>query len=124
MALFHGVVPRLLIGRRVSSSCFVCFLNFSQSVHLSLLSVSAVSFLIVLTRFELYWPTTWRQFLFLRAGPPSGRSQLDNHAWNLYITDRLIRFGYPVDPPIFCGLAPECPSFFFFFCPLVLSGLS
>ena len=34
------------------------------------------------------------------------------------ITDRLIRFGYPVDPPIFCGLAPECPSFFFLFLPL------
>ena len=70
---------------------------------------------------QLYWPSTWSQLYFF----PIDRPVLDL-SWKvahgvLYTADRLLGFGYCVDPLCFCGLAPECPSHLFFSCPLAQS---
>ena len=70
----------------------------------------------------LYWSTTWRQLYFC----PLDRAVIDL-AWQfahsvLYTADRLISFGYALDPNCFCG-APETPSDLFFDCALAQSVL-
>ena len=42
----------------------------------------------------------------------------------LFTADRLIGFGYSIDPSCFCGLASECLPHLFFSCPLAQSALS
>ena len=73
---------------------------------------------------QLYWPLTWDQLYFF----PIDRPVLDL-SWKvahgvLYTADRLLGFGYSIDPLCFCGLAPECPTHLFFSCPLAQSVLS
>ena len=100
----------------------------AQSVYRFLLSENRTSPHCVLKFFpsfgRLYWPSTWNQLYFL----PIDRPVLDL-SWKvahgvLYTADRLIGFGYSVDPLCLCGLAPECPSHLFFSCPLAQSVLS
>ena len=67
----------------------------------------------------LYWSTTWRQLYFC----PLDRPVIDL-AWQvahgvLYTADRLISFGYALDP----NCAPETPSHLFFECALAQSVL-
>ena len=42
----------------------------------------------------------------------------------LFTADRLIGFGYSIDPGCFCGLASECLPHLFSSCPLAQSALS
>ena len=62
----------------------------------------------------LYWPTTWRQLFFFDLDRP-----VIDLCWKiaqgvLYTADRLIGFGYSIDPSCFCGLASErLPHCFF-----------
>ena len=72
----------------------------------------------------LYWPTTWRQLFFFDLERP-----VIDLCWNiahgvLFTADRLIGFGYSIDPTCFCGLASECLPHLFFSCPLAQSALS
>ena len=100
----------------------------AQSVYRFLLSENRSSPQCVLKFFpiygQLYWSSTWCQlYLF-----PLDRQVLDLN-WKvahgvLYTADRLLGFGYSIDPLCFCGLAPECPSHLFFSCPLAQSVLS
>ena len=100
----------------------------AQSVYRFLLSENRSSPHCVLKFFpvygQLYWSSTWCQlYLF-----PLDRQVLDLN-WKvahgvLYTADRLLGFGYSIDPLCFCGLAPECPSHLFFSCPLAQSVLS
>ena len=105
----------------------VCEIS-AQSVYRFLLSENRTSPHCVLKFFplfgRLYWPSTWNQLYFL----PIDRPVLDL-SWKvahgvLYTADRLIGFGYSIDPLCLCGLAPECPSHLFFSCPLAQSVLS
>ena len=100
----------------------------AQSVYRFLLSESRPSPHCVLKFFpvygQLYWPLTWDQLYFF----PIDRPVLDL-SWKvahgvLYTADRLLGFGYSIDPLCFCGLAPECPTHLFFSCPLAQSVLS
>ena len=73
---------------------------------------------------SLYWSSTWRQLHFCDVD----RSVLDL-SWQishgvLYTVDRLLSFGYSLDPHCFCGPVLETPSHLFFACPLAQSGLS
>ena len=100
----------------------------AQSVYRFLLSERRSSPHCVLKFFpvygQLYWSSTWCQlYLF-----PLDRQVLDLN-WKvahgvLYTADRLLGFGYSIDPLCLCGLAPECPSHLFFSCPLAQSVLS
>ena len=72
----------------------------------------------------LYWPTTWRQLFFFDLDRP-----VIDLCWKishgvLFTADRLIGFGYSIDPNCFCGLASECLPHLFFSCPLAQSALS
>ncbi|XP_067045854.1 uncharacterized protein [Acropora muricata] len=72
----------------------------------------------------LYWPTTWRQLFFFDLDRP-----VIDLCWKiahgvLFTADRLIGFGYSIDPSCFCGLASECLPHLFFSCPLAQSALS
>ena len=72
----------------------------------------------------LYWPTTWRQLFFFDLDRP-----VINLCWKiahgvLYTADRLIGFGYSIDPSCFYGLASECLPHLFFSCPVAQSVLS
>ena len=100
----------------------------AQSVYRFLLSECRPSPHCVLKFFpvygQLYWPLTWDQLYFF----PIDRPVLDL-SWKvahgvLYTADRLLGFGYSIDPLCFCGLAPECPTHLFFSCPLAQSVLS
>ena len=72
----------------------------------------------------LYWSTTWRElFLFDRDRPVVDVSWKIAHGV-LYTTDRLLSFGYSLDPNCFCGPVPETLSHLFFYCPLAQSVLS
>lgn len=100
----------------------------AQSVYRFLLSENRSSPHCVLKFFpvygRLYWSLTWCQlYLF-----PLDRQVLDLN-WKvthgvLYTADRLLGFGYSIDPLCFCNLAPECPSHLFFSCPFAQSVLS
>ena len=62
----------------------------------------------------LYWPTTWRQLFFFDLDRP-----VIDLCWKiahgvLFTADRLIGFGYSIDPSCFCGLASECLPHLFF----------
>lgn len=73
---------------------------------------------------DLYWPATWRGLFLFELDRP-----VIDLAWKiahgvLYTADRLVSFGYDVDPHCFCGAVLECPSHLFFSCPLAQSVLS
>ena len=69
-----------------------------------------------------YWPSTWSQLFFFDLDRPVINWKVAHGV--LYTADRLVGFGYSVDPSCFCRLAPECPSHLFFSCPLAHSVLS
>ncbi|XP_068704186.1 uncharacterized protein [Montipora foliosa] len=72
----------------------------------------------------LYWPSTWSQLFFFEQDCPVIDLNWKVAHGVLYTPDRLIGFGYSVDPSCFCSSAPECPSHLFFSCPLAQSVLS
>ena len=72
----------------------------------------------------LYWPATWRQVHLM----PLDRPVIDL-CWRvshglLYTLERLIGFGYDLDPTCFCGHPLESLYHLFFSCPLAQSGVS
>ena len=72
----------------------------------------------------LYWSTTWRELFFFGQDKP-----VIDPCWKLahgvlYTVDRLLLFGYSLDPFCFCGPILETPSHPFFDCPLAQSALS
>ena len=72
----------------------------------------------------LYWSTTWRErFFFDRDHPVVDVSWKIAHGV-LYTMDRLLSFGYSLDPNCFSGSVPETLSHLFFCCPLAQSVLS
>ena len=71
----------------------------------------------------LEWSTTWKSLQFM----PLDR-QVQDLNWKtahgvLYITERLISFGYSYQPSCFCGYPLESLEHLFFPCPLSKSGL-
>ena len=73
---------------------------------------------------SLYWSSTWRNLHFCDVDRP-----VIDLSWQvahgvLYTVDRLLSFGYSLDPHCFCGPVMETPSHLFFQCPLAQSGLS
>ena len=73
---------------------------------------------------SLYWSATWRQLHFFDVDRP-----VIDLSWQvahgvLYTVDRLLSFGYSLDPHCFCGPVRESPSHLFFECPLAQGGLS
>ena len=73
---------------------------------------------------SLYWPSTWSQLFFFNLDRPVIDLNWKVAHGVLYTADRLVGFGYSVDPSCFCRLASECPSHLFFSCPLAHSVLS
>ena len=71
-----------------------------------------------------YWPLTWSQLFFFKLDCPVIDLNWKVAQGVLYTADRLVGFGYSVDPSCFCNSAPECPSHLFFSCPLTHSVLS
>ena len=72
----------------------------------------------------LYWSTTWRELFFFDLD-----KQVIDLSWKvahgvLFTVDRLLRFGYSLDPFCFCGPVLETPSHLFFECSLAQSVLS
>lgn len=73
---------------------------------------------------DLYWSYTWMElFLFRLDRPVIDLSWKIAHGV-LYTSDRLLSFGYNIDPICFCGHLLESPSHLFFSCPLADSVLS
>ena len=73
---------------------------------------------------SLYWSSTWYQLHFCDVDRP-----VIDLSWQVahgvfYTVDRLLSFGYSLDPHCFCGPVMETPSHLFFVCPLAQSGLS
>lgn len=73
---------------------------------------------------DLYWSSTWRELFFFDMDRP-----VIDVAWKiahgvLYTVDRLLSFGYSLDPHCFCGPVLESPPHLFFHCPLAQSVLS
>ena len=73
---------------------------------------------------SLYWSSTWRQFHFCDVDRPVLDLSWQVAHGVLYTVDRLLSFGYSLDPHCFCGPVMETPSHLFFECPLAQSGLS
>lgn len=72
---------------------------------------------------DLYWPSTWMELFLFDLDCP-----LIDFSWKaahrvLYTADRLLGFGYDIDPDCFCG-CPETPSHLFFSCLLAVSVFS
>ena len=72
----------------------------------------------------LYWSSTWRQLHFCGIDRPVIDLSWQISHGVLYTVDRLLSFGYSLDPHCFCGPVAETPSHLFFDCPLAQSGLS
>ena len=72
----------------------------------------------------LYWSSTWRQLRFCDIDRPILDLSWQISHGVLYTVDRLLSFGYSLDPNCFCGSVLETPSHLFFACPLAQSGLS
>lgn len=73
---------------------------------------------------DLYWLTTWKSLSFF----PLDRPTIDLN-WKiahgvLYTADRLISFGYALDPVCFCSAPRETTLHLFYECPLAQSVLS
>ena len=69
-------------------------------------------------------PPTCRQLFFFDLDRP-----VIDLSWKiahgvLFTADRLIGFGYSINPSCFCSLASECLPHLFFSCPLAQSALS
>ena len=72
----------------------------------------------------LHWPATWRQVHLM----PLDRPVIDL-CWRVshgvvYTLERLVGFGYDLDPSCFCGHPLESLFHLFFSCPLAQSGVS
>lgn len=73
---------------------------------------------------DLYWPTTWKSLSLF----PLDRPVIDLN-WKiahgvLYTVDRLLSFGYALDPACFCSLPLETAHHLFYEYPLAQSVLS
>ena len=122
--------PRLngLVVGFGSESCALVSSATVKSVYSFLLSACAATPHCVL-KFrpvfgELYWPATWRQLSFC----PLDRKVID-FCWKVahgvpYTAERLVSFGYAIQPACFCGHQLESLSHLLFECPLAQSGIS
>ena len=72
---------------------------------------------------DLYWSSTWRELFFDTDRPVTDVAWKITHGV-LYTADRLLSFGYSLDPHCFCGPVLESPPHLFFHCPLAQSVLS
>ena len=118
----------LVMGSRSSEHAMSAVSMSAKSCYLYLLSVS-VSPPHCVAKFrpmfgDLYRPTTWKSLSLF----PLNRAITDLN-WKiahgvLYTVDRLISFGYGLDPTCFCSSPVETAPHLFYECPLARSVLS